>query len=346
MAVVVAVLLGWFAWQRNWKAAGCACAGMAIVSGVAAGLLLRTGSLGAFVDQLLWLRKNYAEVNIMPYGAIIGGYGRIFEGVSGAAAALTAIFVFFIALPAILPPLAPALWAAEYRRGALAREQFAPLVLLLAAMAALVATAFPRADVMHLALVAALPAALCGAGAARVLPERASGLIATFFCVAALAFASNHARAYLKSVRVESPAGTLLVDREMSGAMARIVDRVRPGETLLVHPYMPVLYFTTQARNVTRFSFLAPGMMTAREEGEMLAALEASPPQWVLYQRTTRQEFLRVFPHARDLDNRFTQIDEFLENRYESAAEPPVQLAGYRLLRRRQPLANTLLKTP
>lgn len=346
MAVVIVAVLAWFVWLRSRRALIAACAAIAAVSAAAVALLAAEGSLGAFVQQLLWLRQNYAAVNIMPYGSIIGGYGRIFEDLSGPALAFTALFVFFIALPAILPPLAPILWAIEHRRRVLSRDHAPLIVLLLAVTAALTATAFPRADIMHLALVAALPAALCGAALSRLLPARAAGLTSVLFCLGALVFASNHVRGFASSVRLHSPAGKLLVDHDKAAALREVLARVKPGDTLLVHPYMPVLYFATQARNVTRFSFLAPGMMTAREERELLSSIEATPPRWVLYQPISREEFLRVFPNATGLENRFPLIDEFLARHYEPAAEPPIQFTGYRLLRRKIPLAHSLLPHP
>jgi len=346
MAVVIVAVSGWLVWMRNWRGLSAAAGGVLVVSGAAIALLTLEGSLGAFFEQLLWLRRNYAAVNIMPYGSIIGGYGRIFADIPSATLPLTALFVFFIALPAILPPLAPILWAIEYRRRKLDREQVSLIALLLAVMAALVITAFPRADIMHLALVAALPAALCGAALSRLLPARAAGLTSVVFVLGSLAFTSNHIRAYASSVRLNSPAGALLVDRETSDSLRQILARVQPTDTLLVHPYMPVLYFATQARNVTRFSFLAPGMMTATEERELLSSIEAAPPRWVLYQPVSREEFLRVFPHATGLDNRFPLVDEFLVRHYEAASEPPIQFAGYRLLQRKIPLAQAVLPQP
>lgn len=346
MAIVVIAILTWFAWMRNWRGLGAVVGGVAMVSCAAVALLVVEGSLRAFFEQLLWLRRNYSTVNIMPYGSIIGGYRRIFADIPTATVPITALFVFFIVLPAILPPLAPILWAIEYRRRKLEPEHISLVALLLAVMAALVITAFPRADIMHLALVAALPAALCGAALSRLLPARAAGLTSVVFVLGSLAFTSNHIRAYANSVRLNSPVGPLLVDRDKSEAMRQILSRVQPDDSLLVHPYMPVLYFATQARNVTRFSFLAPGMMTATEERELVATIQSTPPQWVLYQAVTREEFLRVFPNATNLDNRFPLVDQFLAQNYENAAEPPIQFAGYRLLRRKSPLASTLLPSP
>ena len=346
MGLVILAALAWFAWLRDHRGVAAAVGGVAAVSGLAVALLAAQGSLAAFAAQMLWLKQNYSTVNIMPYGSVIGGYGRLFADVSGAALAFTALFVVFLALPAILPPLAPLAWWAEHRHRALPREEAALLALFLPATAALVVTAFPRADLMHLAFVAALPAALCGAALSRLLPARAIGFTTVLLALGALAFASNHARGYAQSVRLHSPAGGLLADHDKAGALRQILARVRPGDSLLVHPYMPVLYFATQARNVSRFSFLAPGMMTAAEERELLASLSAAPPAWVLYQPITREEFLRVFPNATNLDNAFPSIDRFLAEHYEPAERHAISYAGYRLLRRKTPFTNSVLQNP
>ena len=74
------------------------------VAGIA--VLAATGSLGGFLDQMLWLSHNYTAVNVMPYGSIIGGYGALLEDTDGALElAIRVILVMCVALPAILPPL-------------------------------------------------------------------------------------------------------------------------------------------------------------------------------------------------------------------------------------------------
>ena len=96
------------------------------------------------------------------------------------------------------------------------------------------------------------------------------------------------------------------------------------------------MHFLTQAKNPTRYSYLAPGMMAAREEQETLTALEHRPPDWILYLPLTRDEFLRIFPNATGLDSRFTKIEQWIEGNY---APTGVAVGGYQLRQRRQ-LAN------
>jgi hypothetical protein len=86
----------------------------------------------------------------MPYGSIIGGYGSMFKDATAADAPRRLLVAFCLLLPA--------------------------------------ATAFPRADVVHLAFVAALPAALSGALVARYLPSCPRLALAGLLGLGALTF--------------------------------------------------------------------------------------------------------------------------------------------------------------
>jgi hypothetical protein len=97
---------------------------------------------------------------------------------------------------------------------------------------------------------------------------------------------------------------------------------------------MPLQYFLTQAKNPTRFSFLAPGMMTKQEESIALAELQSNPPTWLAYLTLPREEFLRVFPHASNLDWRFNTLENWLQENYQLVENPPVTVFGYQLWRR------------
>jgi hypothetical protein len=99
-----------------------------------------------------------------------------------------------------------------------------------------------------------------------------------------------------------------------------------------VYPYKPLLYFLTQAENPTRYSYLAPGMMTGEDAGIALAELEAHPPEWVLYLDLNPAEFERVFPSGQGFDAHFPQLESWIKANYRSTGSP--SLGGYVLLRR------------
>jgi len=336
MALVGVVEIAWLlaSAQRRGKCVPVLC-GMAVVTALAIAALAAAGSLHPFLEQMLWLRKNYATVNVMSYGSVIGGYAALFVGTSGAEAALRGLLVVCLALPAILAPLGFLLWGWLFGHSAVPAELKPAALLLLPAAVALAVSAFPRADVTHLAFVAALPYVLVAAGFARVLSLRAGAIVAFTAIPFAILFSLNSLGSWFATLPLQTAVGRIRVEPRLAPEVAKLVAAVGPGQTLYIHPYMPVNYFVTQAENPTRFSFLAPGMMTRGEEAQALRQLEARAPEWVLYMTLTRDEFLRVFPNAGGLQNRFSALEKWLEKNYTPVeGAGAVNIGGYRLMRR------------
>jgi len=335
MAIVAAVIAGWLVVSRERRgrlAPFLGGAGVVGLAGVAA--LAATGSLMPFIAQMAWLRQNYGASNFFPYGSIIGGYRRLFEGTNGFLdLPIRALLVTCVALPALLPPASAGLAGLALWRGQ-PGEQRNVMVLSILTVTGLVITVFPRADVMHLAFIAALPYALVGSALASLLPKRAATVMAMVSVLLAAMFASNFVRGWWETVQVSSPTGILRISRDQAPVVSRLMQAVRPGDSLFVYPYMPVQYFLTQARNPTRYPYLQPGMMTPAQETEALAELEAAPPEWLLHMRLSRKEFLRVFRSGTSLDWRFPTIEAWMEKNYEPVENPPVSVGGYRLWRR------------
>ncbi len=317
--------------RANWKHY---VFGGAVVASLTALALAAAGMLGPFLRQIRWLRDNYGAVNVMPYGEVIGGYGYLFEGVSGIGYLIVANLVLWLALPAVLPVVSVAGWTLAGLTGhwrKLPERHGIVASFLILCVLALVASTYPRPDVMHLAFVAAIPYALTALLFYRFLPP--ARYFAAYICLWAALMGWNFG-AQLAALRpVVTPVGRLGAAPDSVPALERLVSLTQPGETLYVHPYMPVFYFLTQTRNPTRYSYLAPGMMTAAEEADALASLTADPPEWVLFLELSQTEFLRVFPNATELDHRFHRIESWIKKNYIPTA-PPLQLAGYQLLRR------------
>jgi 4-amino-4-deoxy-L-arabinose transferase-like glycosyltransferase len=339
VAIVAVVVALWLAISRERRgnliplAGGAAAIGLA---GIAA--LMSTGSLRAFFAQMAWLRQNYSGVNVLPYGSIIGGYRALLEGSHGfLETVVRLILIACVALPAILPPAAIllggiVLWR-RLRRDE-AREHRDALLLLLPAVAALAITVFPRADVMHLAFIAALPYVVVAAALSSLLPARTASWLSIVSILLATVFASNYVRSWRGSSPVDSPAGTLQVARDQAPDVQRLMQQVHPGDSLFVYPYMPMQYFVTQARNPTRYSYMMPGMMTRSQETEALGELEARPPQWLMYMQLSREELQRVFPNGAGGDWRFAKLESWMQQNYRPVENPAISIGGYRLWQR------------
>jgi 4-amino-4-deoxy-L-arabinose transferase-like glycosyltransferase len=321
VALVAIATLIWLGRRSLWYLAGIAIAG---TSAIAA--LWINGTFEAFLAQLGWLSRNYAAVNVMPYGSIIGGWGALFQDASVWELPIRIGIVFCLALPAILPIAALAggtvLW---FRR----RES--TLLYLLFCVIALIASTHPRSDVAHLAYVAALPYAVAGIVTYRLLPA----LPRVWLTLAMAVFAS----AFLMQVQLpgnfktlHTPVGDLRAGVEEAPLVQQLLASVRPHQSLFVYPYKPLLYFVTQADNPTRYSYLAPGLMTAEDARLALSELEARPPEWVLYMALDRAEFERVFPAAKGFDPHYPELESWIQANYRASACPP--LNGYVLMRR------------
>ncbi len=320
--------------------------GAAIPFAAGGALLIVQGGLIPFVQQMLWLRQNYL-VNAMPYGSILGGYGALFEDMNGVLDwVIRSLLVGCVALPAVLPPLALLGWGWLLWRKKVDPEQRPLIVLLLLAGTALILALSPRPDVMHLAFVVALPYILASAAFSKLIPVPARVPVGLFAVLMAALFSLNSFTTLGKSSYLQTPVGNLRVENKQRPAMEKLFATVRPGDPLFVYPYMPMHYFLTQARNPTEFSFFSPGMATQREALAALAELQHRPPEWILFMKISRKEYLRVVPQGGSTEWRYAELEDWLEQNYapvESTGpqDPKVVVAGYELRRRSPSLLDT-----
>jgi 4-amino-4-deoxy-L-arabinose transferase-like glycosyltransferase len=317
VALVAIVTLVWLRKRAGWYLLGIAIAGTAAVVAI-----WLNGILPALLQQLGWLSRNYSSVNVMPYGAIIGGYTALFEGAGLWELPVRLGVVVCLALPALLPILAVGLvWT----------QRKTELMYLLLCIVALVASTYPRSDVAHLAYVAALSYAVAGILIYRLLPARPRAWLTISVAVWAAVFAwQAHLPSRLRTLH--TPAGDIRASAEEAPVVEELLSRVRPHQSLFVYPYKPLLYFLTQAENPTRYSYLAPGMMTTQDASLALSELQARPPEWVLYMDLDAAEFQRVFPAGKGFDAHYPQLERWIQANYRSTGCPA--LGGYVLLRR------------
>ncbi len=255
--------------------------------------------------------------------AIIGGYECRFSKarMSGSSRSGSAI-VLCLALPALLPVLAV---------GMIWTQRKTELLYLLLCVIALVASTYPRSDVAHLAYVAALPYALAGILVYRLFSARPRAWLAAAIAIWAGVFAWQ-AQLPGNLRLLHTPAGDVRASVEDASMVGELLRHVRPHDSLFVYPYKPLLYFLTQAENPTRYSYLAPGMMTRDDASLALSELDAHPPQWVLYMDLDPAEFERVFPAGKGLDAHYPQLEHWIQTNYRPSGCPPV--GAYALLRR------------
>ena len=324
-------LIAWMVWDSaTRKLTPAWIGGAAAVAAATVAVLWRQGVLVACIDQMFWLCRNYSGINVVRYGTVNGGLAELLHGGSGIEMLVRGLAVFWILIPAAIPlvGVAWAAWSIVRRSGDMRRVS--ALVLLAACVIALLASTAPRPDVTHLAYVIALPFVLCFAAIAGMRNRRLQGLIVVVFSLAAVISIPGWASS-LTETAVSTPVGRVRVSGAEKQAVSALLTAVRPGDSIFVHPYLPLLYFLTQARNPTRYSYLAPGMMTEKEASDALTELQTHPPDWILYLHLEPDSYLRVFPTADPQRVRYPGIERWIAAHYEPT---DVAVDGYRLMRR------------
>ena len=335
VGLILLLTLAWLWWERPLRKhlaaylVGVALVGVPAFGYMASSGMLTGGRYGGYLGHLIFMSRNYPEVNAMPYGSMIGGFGPLFTDVSGGELIIRVLLLLCITLPATLPLLAGLGWASWIWRDRAPVSRSAA-VYLLACLGAYIAYSFPRGDLTHLMFIAAFTYALAIVWMVRSLPKRVLIGAGAFFGFWALGFGVTRAMGTWNAQPLDTPVGKVRVNADMRAELAGLLAATRPGQTAYVHPYDPTLYFITQLRDSASFCFLAPGMMKAPEEAAVLRDLKTQPPEWMLYQKTSRAEFLRVFPGGARLDHRYPNIEAWIETNYKPVRKLGA-LAGYDL---------------
>jgi hypothetical protein len=336
IALVAVATVAWLLISRELRARLLPfLAGSAVVAVAVLGIMAGSSILFPFVEQMRWLSRNYSAVNVMAYGATIGGYHELLAGPLNLDLIIRALVVFFLALPAILPVANLTGWTTVLTLRPPAAPNDVPkvpaIIYLLFCSVALVVSTYPRPDLMHLAWVAPVPYVLGTALFALAMPRWAqiAAVLTTMFGATLLLL---HLGTTLGGVSLATPIGVVRASPDTVQPVRDLLERVKPGDSVFVYPYKPLLYFLTQTKNPTRYSYLQPGLMTDQDEQSALADLRRSPPQWMLYLRMTPEAFLRVFPNADRSKLGFKTLEGWVEANYSSAG-PLVVGGGYRLLR-------------
>jgi len=284
-----------------------------VIAGGAAGaatgilLLLATGSLRAFVDNLFWVKSNYSGVNRMPYGSVIGGYPALFEGSSSAFEyAFRGLIVAGLTIPVWLPPLCGILVLTKRDR---------QLVYFYICALSMIACVSPRFDLGHLAFAVPLfyPIAASFLQKARwvVLPV---GAIAGLFLFSTILQRGA-------TVPVDTPIGRIRTEPETAEIVRFLTTNIKPGERLFVYPYPPIAYFLTRGQNVSRYNVLHPGMFTIADEKRATEDMLRLSPSKVLFMDIPPKDFLRIWPASDPNQLELRYIHNFVTSNYQSTAQ-------------------------
>jgi hypothetical protein len=289
--------------------AGCAAVSIGCITD-----LVFQGALRPMIEQALWDSSHYGGANYLPYGTLFGrGYGQFFTGAASFEIPVRAIVMLGFILPVILPPIA-ALCFPAWRKS---RD----LRLIFLGGAALVCSTYPRMDLPHLTYTAPLFYALLAIlGPSIPWPQVRGALFAAATLLIAV-FAFNALAQHSGEQELQTQVGTIRALPE-DASFVRDLDRAMPKRgTLFVFPYLPIASFLTLSRNPTRYSYLQPAMMSARDETEAIAELRRCPPAKVLYFNFDEQELLSIWPASDPARLRFRDLEAYLSRNYRRTGE-------------------------
>jgi 4-amino-4-deoxy-L-arabinose transferase-like glycosyltransferase len=295
-------------------------AGAACLSLAAGGVLLFQGAIGPMFGDLWWTAAHYPAANRVPYGygAIApGGLRLMFAGVSGAALIARATGLAAVLLPPVLPLAVYAAWIVRRlsHRKMDQREKLATLLML--ASFGFVISAFPRWSADQLLFIVPIFYVLAGYMLNEALKSKTLRLAAgVFFLLIAVAAFGYSFLTVRSEPLIETRIGRVRAAPDDQSIIRLATQRINPGDTLFVYPYLPILYFLTGAQNPTQYSFLQPGMMDPITYDKALAQLRAHPPRWILYFAIPLSTYHGIWPAADPAALDLTAVDHFVLTNY------------------------------
>jgi len=294
--------------------------GIAIVSTAAAAVLLFQGALTPMFQDLLWTAAHYPAANRVPYGygAIgPGGLRTVFAGAEGAAFVARATGLVGVLLPAVLPLAVYILWVVRRLRHKEMDQREKLATLLVIASCGFVISTYPRWSADQLLFIAPIFYVLAAYLLDRLLKETVVRAAAGAFLVAIAIGALSYSVMRITSEPViETRIGPVRAAPADRSILDLASSKIRPGDTLFVCPYLPIVYFLTGAQNPTRYSFLQPGMMEAPAYSEVLEELRAQPPQWIFYFALPLATYHGIWPAANPAALDLTPVDHYIISNY------------------------------
>jgi hypothetical protein len=305
--------------ERRWFAVG-----VVIPTVAALALLAAQGGLAGMVQALVWDAASYGAANRLGYGALAGSW----ETFRRQGCFLASVVHYADSMLPVLLPLLAAMAALIVK----ARTKIPPaFALLSAACIAALAACLPRLGAAQLLFVAAFFWILFWSAAGSILSFRAQTWVACCLLVLApLAWVFGWTHRDLRGI--DTPAGRLAVSRLHFVTLNDLLSVVRPGESVFVYPYLPALYFVAGVNNPTRYAWLQPGMMGAREVATAIQDLRARPPRWIVWHDFTDAFVLKNWPSSDRARLRFPAMESFLETNYHVVNPDGVVPTGFRLM--------------
>ena len=318
--IVVATLGAWMLWhEESRRHAAFYALGVALPSLAAVAVLVCQQAFGAMLQHLFWVGANYSQANRVMYGAVLlRDPEAFFGGKEGVELVSPALRLLVAAVPSILPVAAYAglgllWWRKAKHQGTKTPSGTAPQLLrfMMLASAALLAAAYPRLGAAQLLYLTPVFWVLCAYVLHESLRERWKTPCAVVLWLLACALLIGASTATLPR-SIATRVGDVRCSSRHYALLSALQAKIKPGDTLFVHPYLPILYFVTGGVNPTRYSFLQPGMMTGQDEANAVAELKARPPRWIVWHDFSPELILANWPNSDPKRLHFRAVEDFI----------------------------------
>jgi 4-amino-4-deoxy-L-arabinose transferase-like glycosyltransferase len=267
------------------------------------------GSLQPMLSAWLWPLDHYSLANRVSYG-YQNWSDATRESFFGGTAP-DALFSFLVVSPLLFVPLLPLLalaqlgyWGIRMRRRTVSPEKGAYYVLVTSALSGLlVSVIIVRADNIHFMYLQPLFSIVLawifdgrdipGQFFRRLKPLITAYLVTAFFLMSAALLV----RSVAGVSEVQTARGTIRV-RGKDTVIEYLRAHVSPGETVLVHPYLPLYYYFTGTFSPGRYEYLQPGLHTPEQFQEVVGTLSMGQVRTVLLELSFSEKIPTSWPNT------------------------------------------------
>ena len=307
-------------------------AGAALPIAAAVAYLSYKNALAPMIQQLYWTSKNYGTANHVAFGQLLGDPNVFFADHLKSSKLILAIRFAESLVPALLPICAYTAWAILFwRKPKEIASIKQPISFLLCMSFAILLTCYPRWGGAQLVFVSAIFWVLGGAALYYAFPQRNRTRNSAIVLASAILLIAAAAPSQSKQL-IKTRVGDVRCSRSDCAVITALHQRITPGQSLFVFPYMPIIYFVTGGVNPTRYSYLQPGMMTSEDEANVLSDLLKKPPRWTFWQEFNKEMILKSWPDSNPSRLTFPDIEGFIETNYHAVFPTSGKNIGFRLM--------------
>jgi 4-amino-4-deoxy-L-arabinose transferase-like glycosyltransferase len=267
-------------------------------------------SLSAMLADWIWPLAHYSVANRVTYG-YQGWSDATRHALFGSGFWLARLFYAFTFSPLMWIPVLPLgavalmiYWSLGLRRGSAPPRKRAYYILICAALSGLLlSVVLVRADIIHFMYLQPLfSLILAWAVDGRDVPGKwfrnARSFLIAYVALAFIAVSIPLLmRATRAPYRIATPRGTVETSAKDT-VLEYARSSVRPGETILVYPYLPLYYFLTDTFSPSAYDYFQPGMNTPQQADQILGDLKSKQVRVVLFESSFAEKIPTSWPNT------------------------------------------------